>query len=70
MFNPGALPTKVLCLTEVVSADELREDEEYEDILEDMKTEGAKYGNTTIFLLSNVSINNTHHQECSRFFSE
>ncbi|VAH91845.1 unnamed protein product [Triticum turgidum subsp. durum] len=41
----GALPTKVVCLTQVVSADELRDDEEYEDILEDMREEGRKYGN-------------------------
>ena len=40
----GALPTKVVCLTQVVSPDELRDDEEYEDILEDMREEGRKYG--------------------------
>uniref|UniRef100_A0A1D1XKA3 Splicing factor U2af large subunit n=1 Tax=Anthurium amnicola TaxID=1678845 RepID=A0A1D1XKA3_9ARAE len=44
MFQPGALPTKVVCLTQVVSADELKDDEEYEDIMEDMRTEGGKYG--------------------------
>ncbi|KAF8409289.1 hypothetical protein HHK36_005363 [Tetracentron sinense] len=37
-------PTKVLCLTEVVTADELRNDEDYEEILEDMKEEGGKFG--------------------------
>ncbi|GJN25620.1 hypothetical protein PR202_gb13468 [Eleusine coracana subsp. coracana] len=41
----GALPTKVVCLTQVVTADELRDDEEYEDIIEDMREEGRKYGN-------------------------
>ncbi|KAM3312650.1 hypothetical protein ACQJBY_032474 [Aegilops geniculata] len=41
----GALPTKVVRLTQVVSADELRDDEEYKDILEDMREEGRKYGN-------------------------
>jgi splicing factor U2AF subunit len=40
----GALPTKVVCLTQVVTADELRDDEEYEDIVEDMREEGRKYG--------------------------
>lgn len=45
MLQPGTLPTKVVCLTQVVSADELRDDEEYEDILEDMRGEGGKYGN-------------------------
>ncbi|KAG1368738.1 putative protein phosphatase 2C 55 [Cocos nucifera] len=38
------LPTKVVCLTQVVSADELENDEEYEDIVEDMRSEGEKYG--------------------------
>ncbi|XP_058083989.1 splicing factor U2af large subunit B-like isoform X2 [Magnolia sinica] len=37
-------PTKVVCLTEVVTADELRDDEEYEEILEDMREEGGKFG--------------------------
>uniref|UniRef100_A0A0D9XUG8 Splicing factor U2af large subunit n=1 Tax=Leersia perrieri TaxID=77586 RepID=A0A0D9XUG8_9ORYZ len=41
----GALPTKVVCLTQVVSADELRDDEEYEDIVQDMREEGCRYGN-------------------------
>ncbi|KAE8771266.1 Splicing factor U2af large subunit A [Hordeum vulgare] len=41
----GALPTKVVCLTDVVSADDLRDDEEYNDILEDMTLEARKYGN-------------------------
>lgn len=44
---PGAStenPTKVICLTEVVSADELRDDEVYEEILEDMREEGGKFG--------------------------
>ncbi|OVA00566.1 RNA recognition motif domain [Macleaya cordata] len=38
------VPTKVVCLTEVVNADELRDDEEYNDILEDMREEGGKFG--------------------------
>ncbi|XP_057463182.1 splicing factor U2af large subunit B-like isoform X3 [Actinidia eriantha] len=37
-------PTKVLCLTEVISADELMDDGEYEEILEDMREEGGKFG--------------------------
>ncbi|OVA13223.1 RNA recognition motif domain [Macleaya cordata] len=46
MVTGGALevPTKVVCLTEVVTADELRDDDEYEEILEDMKDEGGKFG--------------------------
>eukprot|EP00268_Persea_americana_P005537 TRINITY_DN11876_c0_g1_i1.p1 TRINITY_DN11876_c0_g1~~TRINITY_DN11876_c0_g1_i1.p1 ORF type:complete len:558 (-),score=113.80 TRINITY_DN11876_c0_g1_i1:252-1925(-) len=41
---PIEIPTKVICLTEVVSADELRDEEEYEEILEDMREEGGKFG--------------------------
>ncbi|KAK6917531.1 RNA recognition motif domain [Dillenia turbinata] len=37
-------PTKVLCLTKVIAAEELMDDEEYEEILDDMREEGAKYG--------------------------
>lgn len=44
MYQAGSLPTKVVCLTQVVSPDELNDDEEYEDILEDMRVEGGKYG--------------------------
>ncbi|CAD6252850.1 unnamed protein product [Miscanthus lutarioriparius] len=45
VYKIGALPTKVVCLTQVVSADELKDDEEYEDIMEDMRIEAGKYGN-------------------------
>ncbi|KNA16126.1 hypothetical protein SOVF_092150 [Spinacia oleracea] len=44
MFQPGALPTKVVCLTEVVTADDLKDDDEYQDIMVDMKEEGEKFG--------------------------
>ena len=44
VYQVGALPTKVVCLTQVVTADELKDDEEYEDIMEDMRLEGGKYG--------------------------
>ncbi|CAN0880352.1 Splicing factor U2af large subunit B [Linum grandiflorum] len=43
MLQPAA--TKVVCLTQVVTEDELRDDQEYEDILEDMRLEGGKFGN-------------------------
>ncbi|KAF8012469.1 hypothetical protein BT93_I0592 [Corymbia citriodora subsp. variegata] len=45
MDQPGALATTVVCLTQVVSEDELKDDGEYEDILEDMRQEGRKFGN-------------------------
>ncbi|CAI5507423.1 unnamed protein product, partial [Closterium sp. Naga37s-1] len=44
---PGApvdIPTKVICLSQVVSPDELTNDEDYDDIMEDMREECAKYG--------------------------
>ncbi|CAI0410007.1 unnamed protein product [Linum tenue] len=43
MLQPAA--TKVVCLTQVVTEDELKDDQEYEDILEDMRIEGGKFGN-------------------------
>ncbi|CAI0442071.1 unnamed protein product [Linum tenue] len=43
MLQPA--PTKVVCLTQVVTEDELKDDQEYEDILEDMRIEGGKFGN-------------------------
>lgn len=41
---PLEVPTRVVCLTEVVTADELSNDEDYNDILEDMREEGGKFG--------------------------
>jgi splicing factor U2AF 65 kDa subunit len=49
VYQVGALPTKVVCLTQVVSADELKDDEEYEDIMEDMRLEAGKYGTAYFF---------------------
>uniref|UniRef100_A0A0C9RPH5 Splicing factor U2af large subunit n=2 Tax=Spermatophyta TaxID=58024 RepID=A0A0C9RPH5_9CONI len=43
-FGPLEVATKVVCLTQVVSPDELKVDEEYEEILEDMREECGKYG--------------------------
>ncbi|KAK9068815.1 hypothetical protein SSX86_012931 [Deinandra increscens subsp. villosa] len=45
--GPDEVATKVLCLTEVISADELMDDGEYEEILEDMREEGRKFGDLT-----------------------
>nr|ACD67872.1 U2 snRNP auxiliary factor large subunit [Solanum melongena] len=44
MLQPGALATKILCLTQVVSVDELKDDDDYQDILEDMRIECGKFG--------------------------
>ncbi|KAI3898212.1 hypothetical protein MKX03_017638 [Papaver bracteatum] len=45
------VPTKVVCLTEVVTADELRDDGEYKEILEDMKDEGGKFGSLVSIII-------------------
>ena len=37
-------PTEVLCLMNMVTAEELEDEEEYEDIVEDIKDECSKYG--------------------------
>ncbi|KAF9672327.1 hypothetical protein SADUNF_Sadunf11G0029800 [Salix dunnii] len=38
------LPSKVLCLTEAIAMEVLADDEEYEEILEDMREECCKFG--------------------------
>ncbi|KAK9681919.1 hypothetical protein RND81_10G036900 [Saponaria officinalis] len=45
-LTPGTTvnQTKILCLSQVVTVDELRDDNEYEEILEDMRDECAKFG--------------------------
>ncbi|CAI9296867.1 unnamed protein product [Lactuca saligna] len=40
----GTTATKVLCLTQVVTEDELKDDEDYQDILEYMKIDCGKFG--------------------------
>ncbi|XP_024379078.1 splicing factor U2af large subunit B isoform X2 [Physcomitrium patens] len=42
---PAEVPTKVVALTEVVTPNQLEDDEEYQEILEDMRMECGKYGN-------------------------
>lgn len=37
-------PTEVLCLMNMVVPEELRDEEEYEDIMDDIREECAKYG--------------------------
>ncbi|XP_072316426.1 U2 small nuclear RNA auxiliary factor 2a isoform X1 [Eucyclogobius newberryi] len=40
----GGLPTEVLCLMNMVAPEELIDDEEYEEIVEDVRDECGKYG--------------------------
>ena len=51
MLQPGGTPTKIVCLTQVVTADDLRDDEEYAEIMEDMRQEGGKFGKQLDFLI-------------------
>nr|KJB74746.1 hypothetical protein B456_012G005600 [Gossypium raimondii] len=44
ILQPQGVPTKVVCLTQALNVDDLMDDEEYEDIVEDMRQEGGKYG--------------------------
>lgn len=44
MYQPAALATKVLCLTQIVNVDDLKDGEVYEEIVEDMRTEGGRFG--------------------------
>ncbi|CAA7035789.1 unnamed protein product [Microthlaspi erraticum] len=57
MLQPGAVPTTVVCLTQVVAEDELRDDEEFEDIMEDMRQEGGKFGALTNVVIPRPSPN-------------
>ncbi|KAH7858351.1 hypothetical protein Vadar_022782 [Vaccinium darrowii] len=51
----GETPTKVLCLTEMITSDELMDDGEYEEILEDMREEGGKFGALTNVIIPRPS---------------
>ncbi|XP_016204581.1 splicing factor U2af large subunit B isoform X2 [Arachis ipaensis] len=44
MLQPALVATKVVCLTHAVSSDELKDDEDYEEILDDMRQECSKFG--------------------------
>ncbi|CAN8328114.1 unnamed protein product [Cochlearia groenlandica] len=57
MLQPGVVATTVVCLTQVVTEDELRDDEDYEDIMEDMRQEGGKFGTLTDVVIPRPSPN-------------
>ncbi|KAM7538689.1 hypothetical protein Aperf_G00000056155 [Anoplocephala perfoliata] len=44
IFRSGGPPTEVLCLLNMVDPEDLTNDEEYEDIVEDVRVECSKYG--------------------------
>ncbi|CAN8276429.1 unnamed protein product [Cochlearia groenlandica] len=47
MLQPPVVATTVVCLTQVVTEDELKDDEVYEEIMDDMRLEGGKFGALT-----------------------
>lgn len=51
MFQPALVATKVVCLTQAVSADELKEDDDYDEIVDDMRQECSKFGNYRFCIL-------------------
>ncbi|KAM7525106.1 hypothetical protein LguiA_015008 [Lonicera macranthoides] len=67
---PAETPTKVLCLTEVVNAGELVDDGEYEEILEDMRDEGGKFGDLVNVVIPRPSPNGDQVQGLGKVFLE
>ncbi|XP_052181033.1 splicing factor U2af large subunit B-like isoform X2 [Diospyros lotus] len=63
-------PTKVLCLTEVITADELMDDGEYEEILEDMREEGGKFGVLINVIIPRPAPNGEHVPGVGKVFLE
>ncbi|XP_013611336.1 PREDICTED: splicing factor U2af large subunit A-like isoform X2 [Brassica oleracea var. oleracea] len=66
----AAAATKVVCLTQVVTEDELRNDEEYEDIVVDMRDEGGKFGALTKVVIPRPSSNGETVQGVGKVFLE
>ncbi|KAJ7562568.1 hypothetical protein O6H91_03G074700 [Diphasiastrum complanatum] len=56
-FASTEIPTRIVCLSKVVSPDELRDDTAYEEISEDMREECGKYGNLTNLIIPRPSPN-------------
>ncbi|KAK2976773.1 hypothetical protein RJ640_030123 [Escallonia rubra] len=67
---PAETPTKILCLTEVVNADDLADDAEYEEILEDMREEGGKFGDLTNVVIPRPDPNGEQVQGLGKVFLE
>lgn len=54
---PAETPTKVLCLNQAISADDLKDDEEYEEILDDMRDECGKFGSLVKIIIPRPNSN-------------
>ncbi|GKU94566.1 hypothetical protein SLEP1_g8038 [Rubroshorea leprosula] len=44
LLQPQSAATKLVCLTQALSEDDLKDDEQYEDIVEDMRQEVRRHG--------------------------
>eukprot|EP00246_Nothoceros_aenigmaticus_P000819 TRINITY_DN11054_c1_g3_i1.p1 TRINITY_DN11054_c1_g3~~TRINITY_DN11054_c1_g3_i1.p1 ORF type:complete len:423 (+),score=69.81 TRINITY_DN11054_c1_g3_i1:333-1601(+) len=55
MLNSTEVATRVVCLSQVVSTEELRDDSEFEEILDDMREECGKYGKITNLVIPRPS---------------
>ncbi|XVF31560.1 hypothetical protein REPUB_Repub17cG0001200 [Reevesia pubescens] len=64
ILQPQGVPTKVVCLTQALGENDLRDDEEYEDIVEDMRQEGGKHGALVKVVIPMVN----HYQVLGRYF--
>ncbi|CAA7022177.1 unnamed protein product [Microthlaspi erraticum] len=70
MLQQGTAATKVVCLTQVVTEDELRSDEDYEDIIVDMREEGGKFGALTKVVIPRPSPDGEPVQGVGKVFLE
>ncbi|KAL8507467.1 hypothetical protein ACS0TY_018129 [Phlomoides rotata] len=64
------IPTKILCLTEVVTTDELMDDGEYGEILEDMREECQKFGDLIDVVIPRPTPNVAHGGGVGKVFLE
>ncbi|KAL8152159.1 hypothetical protein V2J09_009919 [Rumex salicifolius] len=64
------LPTKILCLTEVVTSDTLKDDNEYEEIVEDMREECGKYGVLMSVIIPRPAMSGEHTPGVGKVFLE
>ncbi|KAL3615055.1 hypothetical protein CASFOL_040716 [Castilleja foliolosa] len=64
------IPTKVLCLSEAVTTDELMDDGEYEEILEDMKEECQKFGELIDVVIPRPNPSAAHSEAIGKVFLE
>ncbi|KAB1226179.1 Splicing factor U2af large subunit B [Morella rubra] len=70
ILQPGAVATKVVCLTQVVSPDELKDDDDYQDILEDMREECGKFGSLVNVVIPRPNLNGEPSPGVGKVFLE